>query len=85
MRPAARLTLSAILLATLAACGAPAPAPQDKESAREKGRDTDETVFDDMIQTQDRARAVEDVTLGRKAEMDAAIEQSEGDAAPEER
>ena len=85
MRPAARLTLSAILLATLAACGAPAPAPQDKESAREKGRDTDETVFDDMIQTQDRARAVEDLTLGRKVEMDAAIEQSEGDAAPEER
>ena len=87
MRPAARLTLSALLLATLAACGAPAPepAPQDKEAAREKGRDTDETVFDDMIQTQDRARAVEDVTLGRKADMDAAIEQSEGDAAPEER
>jgi len=71
MRPAARLTLSALLLATLAACGA--PTPQDKESAREKGRDTDETVFDDMIQTQDRARA------------DAAIEQSEGDAAPDQR
>ncbi len=52
---------------------------------RGKPRDTDETVFDDMIQTQDRARAVEDVTLGRKAEMDAAIEQSEGDAAPDER
>lgn len=85
MRPAARLTLSALLLATLAACGAPAPAPQDKEAAREKGRDTDETVFDDMIQTQDRARAVEDVTLGHKADMDAAIERSEGDAAPEER
>jgi len=83
MRPAARLTLPALLLATLAACGA--PAPQDKESAREKGRDTDETVFDDMIQTQDRARAVEDVTLGRKADMDAAIERSEGDAAAEDR
>jgi diacylglycerol kinase family enzyme len=79
------LTLSALLLATLAACGGPAPEPQDKESAREKGRDTDETVFDDMIQTQDRARAVEGLTLGRKAEMDAAVEQSEGDAAPEER
>ncbi len=85
MRPAARLTLSVFLMTTLVACGAPAPAPQDKEAAREKGRDTDETVFDDMIQTQDRARAVEDVTLGRKAEMDAAIEQSEGDAAPDER
>jgi len=83
MRPAARLTLPALLLATLAACGA--PAPQDKASAREKGRDTDETVFDDMVQTQDRARAVEDVTLGRKADMDAAIERSEGDAAAEDR
>ena len=38
-----------------------------------------------MIQTQDRARAVEGLTLGRKGEMDAAIEQSEGDAAPDER
>ncbi len=85
MRPAARLTLSALLLAMLAACGAPAPAPQDKEAAREKGRDTDATVFDDMVQTQDRARAVEGVTLGHKAEMDAAIEQQEGDAAPEQR
>ncbi len=85
MRPAARLTLSALLLAMLAACGAPAPAPQDKEAARAKGRDTDETVFDDMVQTQDRARAVEGVTLGHKAEMDAAIEQQEGDAAPEQR
>jgi hypothetical protein len=36
-------------------------------------------VFDDMIQTQDKARAVEGVTLGHKADMDAAIEQSEGD------
>jgi hypothetical protein len=47
------LTLSTLLLATLGACGAPAPQDQDEESAREKGRDTDETVFDDMIQTQD--------------------------------
>jgi uncharacterized pyridoxal phosphate-containing UPF0001 family protein len=83
MRPAARLTLSALVLALCAACGA--PAPQDKEAAREQGRDTDETVFDDMIQTQDRARAVEDLSLGRKDDMDAAIEQSEGDAAPDQR
>ena len=74
MRPAARLTLSALLLATLAACGA--PAPQDKASAREKGRDTDETVFDDMVQTQDRARAVEDVTRGREAEWIADAERA---------
>jgi hypothetical protein len=83
MRPAARLTLSSLLLALLAACGA--PAPQDKAEAREKGRDTDETVLDDMIQTQDRARAVEDVALGHKADVDAAIEASEGEAPADER
>jgi hypothetical protein len=83
MRPAARLTLSALVLAMLAACGAPAPA--DKEEARAKGRDTDATVLDDMLQTQDKARAVEGLTLGHKADLDAAIEQSEGAAPPDER
>jgi len=38
-----------------------------------------------MIQTQDRARAVEDLTLGRKTDLDAALEQSEGNAPPDER
>ena len=84
MPPAARLTLSVLVLALLAACGAPAP-PQDEAEARAKGRDTDKTVFDDMIQTQDRARAVEDLTLGRKSDLDKALEQSEGDAPPDER
>jgi hypothetical protein len=83
MRPAARLTLSALLLAMLAACGA--PAPQDKEEARAKGRDTDETVFDDMIQTQDKARAVEDLSMQHKSDLDAAIDASEGEAPPDER
>jgi hypothetical protein len=85
MRPAARLTLSALLLAMLASCGVPAPQDQDKEEARAKGRDTDETVFDDMIQTQDRARAVEDVTRGHKEALDEAISESEGEAPPDER
>ena len=85
MRPAARLALSGLVLATLVACGAPAPAPQDKQEAEALGRDTDETVFDDMIQTQDRARAVEGLTLGRKGEMDEAIRRSEDDAPSDER
>ena len=84
MRPAARLTLSALVLAMLAACGAPSShddsSALDEDEARARGRDTDETVFDDMIQTQDRARAVEDVTMSQKAAMDAAIDQAaEGD------
>ena len=84
MRPAARLALSGLVMATLVACGAPAPTPQDKQEAAALGRDTDETVFDDMIQTQDRARAVEDLTLGRKDDVDAAIEESDGESAQDE-
>ena len=82
LRPAARLTLSGLVLSALAACGAPAP-PQDEAEARQKGRDTDRTVFDDTIQTQDRARAVEDLTLGRKSDVDEALEQAEGDEEPD--
>jgi hypothetical protein len=80
---AARLSLATVAMLTLVACGGPAPS-QDEEEARELGRDTDKTVFDDMIQTQDKARAVEDLTLGRKDELDDALEASEGDANPDE-
>lgn len=72
----ARLTLLGVMLAALAACGGETP-KQDKEEMRALGRDTDDTVFDDMIQTQDRARAVEDITLGRKDDLDAALEAAE--------
>jgi hypothetical protein len=75
---AARLSLATVGLLAVLGCSAPAP-EQDKEAAEALGRDTDETVFDDMIQTQDKARAVEDLTLGRKDELDQALEASEGD------
>jgi hypothetical protein len=80
--PAVRLVCAALSLFALAACGGSAPEPQqDKKQAEALGRDTDATVLDDMIQTQDRARAVEDLTLGRKDDLDQALEQAEGDAA----
>jgi hypothetical protein len=81
MERGAKLTLACLMLTCLVACDY--SEPQDKEEARAKGRDTDETVFDDMIQTQDKARAVEDLTLGRKADLDAAMKQSEGAAEDE--
>lgn len=83
MRTLARLTLTALVLSGLVACGA--PAPQDKKEARDHGGDAEETVFDDTIRTQDRARAVEDLSLGRKSDLDEAIEKSEGDGVAEER
>jgi hypothetical protein len=80
---AARLSLAAIALLIVVACSAPAPEETDEQEARALGRDTDETVFDDAIQTQDRARAVEDLTLGRKDELDQALEASEDTSAEE--
>jgi hypothetical protein len=74
MNPLARLSLLAFGAVLLLGCGP--PEPRSKEDAEALGRDTDETVFDDMIQTQDKARAVEGVTMQHKADMDAAIDQA---------
>ena len=78
---AAALSLALVAILALAACNSPPAEEPDEEEARALGRDTDETVFDDLVQTQDKARAVEGVTLGRKDELDQALEASEGDAA----
>jgi len=89
--PRARSISAALALSALVACSGPAPdaedaaADADAEAADEAlGRDTDATVLDDMIETQDRARAVEDVTLGHKKDLDAALEQAEGGAPADE-
>ena len=84
-----RSSLAALALLLLAACGGPSePASEtkevDKAAAQALGRDTDATVFDDMIHTQDRARAVEGVTLGRKDDLDKALEAAAGDASADE-
>jgi hypothetical protein len=79
MHPRARLLLAGLVLLTIAGCGG-APEPEGQPDAKKHGRETDETVFDDMIKTQDRARAVEDVTMKAKAATDAAIAQSEGES-----
>lgn len=89
MHAATRSSLAALALCLLAACGGgpstadedSAQAAEDEAAAEELGRDTDKTVFDDMIQTQDKARAVEGVTFGQKQELEDAIEASSGDAA----
>ena len=87
MSVVARLPLAVFALSMLVACGGSAPDPQDdaavEAEARELGRDTDETVLDDMIQTQDRARAVEDVTMDAKRNLDEAIDAQTGDASDE--
>lgn len=78
MKTRAATTVVLLALALAAGCGADQP-PQDDAAARELGRDTDQTVLDDMIQTQDRARGVEQTTMDAKAATDAAIEAQTGD------
>ena len=88
--PRARLTLTGLAFLMLLGCGGQPESSSDEEqaaadaAATELGRDTDKTVFDDMIQTQDKARAVEGLTLGRKNELDAAMEDAEGGAPADE-
>jgi hypothetical protein len=87
MTVAARLPLVALAVLSLAACGSPAPEPaaeaEDEAEAEALGRDTDKTVLDDMIQTQDKARAVEGVTMDAKRDLDEAIDAQTGDASDE--
>jgi len=79
----ARFILAGLALSSLVACGSPAPEPAneaaDQARAEALGRDTDKTVLDDMIQTQDRARAVEGVTMDAKRNLDEAIDAQTGE------
>jgi hypothetical protein len=86
-----RLAAAGLVLTSLVACGSPTPhQPKDQDDAdasadvdaRQGTRD--ETVFDDTIRTQDRARAVEGVTLQSKANLDEAIEQSSEGGKPKD-
>jgi len=82
MDPRARLAFTGLALTSLVACGAPTPRPREKADSQPEahapGRGTEETVFDDLIKTEDRARAVEGVTQDAKAATDKAIAASEG-------
>jgi hypothetical protein len=91
MHTTARTAILSLVLTVVAACGGE-QAPQAsaeaqakaKAEAQAKGRDTDVTVFDDMIQTEDRARGVEATTMAAKAATDVAIDQQSGDGSPEQ-
>ncbi len=91
MTAVVRSSLAAFALLLLAACGGPSarePASaneaDEKAAAKALGRDTDATVLDDMIQTQDRARAVEGVVLGHKDDLDKALEESAGNGSADD-
>ena len=91
MNPMARVAAAGLALTWLVACGSSIPdqaadqqdaAPAPDAKARQGTKD--ETVFDDLIRTEDKARSVEGTVMKSKANTDAAIEAAAGgDAQPE--
>jgi hypothetical protein len=63
------------LLAGLCGCGSDDPPPPKEKRAPMAVEDT---VFGDMIETQDRARSVEDTNFEHKRQMDEAIDDQSG-------
>jgi hypothetical protein len=89
MKPRARLTAVGLALTWLVACGSPTPhTPRDQAAAEAAAasdpNSNEKTVFDDLIQTQDKARSVEGVVMDGKAKTDAAIDASERDGSADQ-
>ena len=91
MHPKARVAGAGLALTWLVACGPSTPdqaadrqnaAPAPDVKARQGTKD--ETVFDDLIRTADKARSVEGTVMQGKANTDAAIEAAEGGGAQPE-
>lgn len=84
----ARLTVAALALTGLVACGSSEPPADEQADAapdvHERQGTADETVFDDMIRTEDKARSVEGTIMQGKANTDAAIEAAEGGGSADE-
>jgi hypothetical protein len=59
-------------------------APTDESGDGAGDPAAEETVFDDMLETQDRARAVEDLNDERRELLESAIEAGEGAPASDE-
>ena len=74
----ALLASTTILTAPLAACGAPPQEDAAKPASRTTSAGQADTVFDDMVDTKDRARAVEDAAAQRQRELQRSLEQAEG-------
>ena len=83
MKGIARLTVIGFAAATLLGCGGPPPDDEEKAAPEPGSQEAEETVFDDMIQTQDRARAVEGVLKDSKQSLDEAVEHAEDPDAAE--
>ena len=89
----ARLAAAGLALTWLVACGSSQPQESDDSSGQDAATPApdvharqgtkDETAFDDLIRTEDKARSVEGTVMQGKANTDAAIEAAESGDTPE--
>ena len=67
-----------ILTALLTACGGSSQEEAGSAAEGPAAQAPQQTVFDDMVGAQDRARAVEDVAAERQRELQRTLEEAEG-------
>lgn len=69
--------ISILLLLLMVACGSSENTGTEATEAEET-QDT-ETVFDPLLETIDKAKAVEDIVMQQKRQMDEALKEMEGE------
>ena len=77
--------IKTVMFAAIVATAGCGQAPEQESDTRPEpgSQEAEETVFDDMIQTQDRARAVEGVLMDSKKDLDTAIDHADDAEAAE--
>jgi len=74
--------ISIFLLLVMVACGSSENTETEATEA-EATQDT-ETVFDPLLETIDKAKAVEDIVMQQKEQMDEALKEMEGETDDED-
>lgn len=69
--------ISILLLLMMVACGSSENTGTETTEAKEM--ENTETVFDPLLKTIDKAKAVEDIVMQQKEQMDKALKEMEGE------
>ncbi len=78
MRKLFSLAMAMILIGASGGCGAGSSDPDKGKTEAEKQQALRDSTFGPMVETLDRAKAVEQLQQKRKNKLDAAMENSEG-------
>ncbi len=70
---------SIVLFLMLVGCSSPDEAETKTEAENKTAVEDRATVFDPLVQALDKAKAVEDIVMQQKRDMDAALKRLEGE------